>query len=164
MEKEATLRDATPADAAAIVTLNEEVVAVTSPMDAGRLEELRRLASDCVVAEEAGAVIGFVLAMRQGAAYDNGNFDWFSGRLDKFVYIDRIAISAAGRGKGIGGRLYARVAEAARRDGCLVMCAEMDLVPPNTRSLGFHASQGFEEIGTRELESGKTVSMQAKRL
>ena len=158
------LRGAGPGDTGAIVALNEEVVAVTSPMDAARFGELRALASDCIVAEDEGTVVGFVLAMRQGAAYDNGNFDWFSARLDKFVYIDRIAISEAGRGKGLGGRLYAQVAGAARRDGCLVMCAEMDLEPPNEQSLAFHRKQGFEEIGTRRLESGKTVSMQAKRL
>ncbi len=159
-----SLRDATLEDAPAIVALNEAVVAVTSPMDTGRFEELLGLSSHCVVAERDGAVIGFVLAMRQGAAYANGNFDWFAARLNNFVYVDRIVIAKEGRGHGLGGRLYREVAEAARPDGCLVMAAEMDLEPPNAPSLKFHASHGFVELGVRRLESGKLVSMQVKGL
>lgn len=158
------LRDATLEDAEAIVALNADVVELTSPMDDGRFGELYRLRSDCIAAEKDGAVIGFVLAMRQGAAYVNDNFNWFSGRLNKFVYIDRIVISEEGRGQGLGGRLYAQVAESARKSGCLVMAAEMNLQPPNEHSLHFHEKDGFVEIGIREPEAGKLVSMQMKCL
>ena len=159
-----SLRDAKPEDIPSIVTLNKEIVAVTSPMDSDRFEELWRLSSHCVVAEKDGAVIGFVLAMQKGAAYENGNYNWFSDRLNNFVYVDRIVVSKEGRGLGVGSRLYHHVAEAAKDDGCLVMSAEMDLVPPNEQSLRFHEKDGFVELGSRELESGKIVSMQIKGL
>lgn len=158
------LRDATPDDTNAIVALNEDVVAVTSPMDADRFRQLLDLSAHCVVAEQDGTVIGFVLAMQQGAPYVNGNFGWFSDRLNRFVYIDRIVISKAGRGHGLGGRLYDHVAAAARDAGCLVMAAEMDLDPPNEQSLKFHEKAGFVKLGTRQLDSGKTVSMQIRGL
>lgn len=154
------LRDATLADTATIVALNEDVVAVTSPMDDARFHHLFQLSDYCIVAEKEGEVIGFVLAMKAGAAYENGNFDWFGQRLDAFVYIDRIVISEAGRGHGIGGKLYAHVAEAAKATGCTVMAAEMDLEPPNVGSLNFHEKAGFTKLGTRALDSGKIVSMQ----
>jgi predicted GNAT superfamily acetyltransferase len=159
-----SLRDATHEDIPTIVTLNEEVVAVTSPMDAGRFKELWELSSHCIVAEKDGAVIGFVLAMQKGAAYENGNYNWFSDRLSNFVYIDRIVVSKAGQGHGLGGKLYHHVAEAAKKDGCLVMSAEIDLVPPNEQSLKFHEKDGFVKLGARGLESGKLVSMQIKGL
>lgn len=155
-----TLRDATLTDTTTIVALNDAVVEVTSPMDADRFKVLFDISSHCVVAEQDGDVIGFVLAMQTGDAYENANFDWFSQRLNNFVYIDRIAIAEAGRGHGLGGKLYAHVVDAARKAGCLVMCAEMDLVPPNEQSLKFHKKSGFVKLGEREYESGKIVSMQ----
>lgn len=157
-----TLRDATLDDTDTIVALNEAVVAVTSPMDAARFGELLGLSSHCVVAEKDGAVVGFVLAMQAGAGYENGNFNWFSDRLSNFVYIDRIVVGPEGQGHGLGGRLYEHVAEAAKAGGCLVMCAEMDLEPPNEQSLAFHATSGFVRLGKRQYDSGKIVSMQVK--
>lgn len=159
-----TLRTVTDADTAAIVALNLDVVAVTSPMDAARFETLRDAAAHCIVAEQGGEVVGFVLAMQEGDAYDGANFDWFSQRLRNFVYVDRIVISPAGRGHGLGRRLYDHVANRARALGCRVMAAEMDLDPPNTHSLHFHAKYGFGQLGTRQLDSGKTLSMQAVSL
>jgi predicted GNAT superfamily acetyltransferase len=60
--------------------------------------------------------------------------------------------------------MYQHVAEAAQKDGCLVMSAELDLEPPNEPSLRFHEKQGFVRLGVRALESGKLVSMQIKGL
>ncbi len=159
-----TLRAATPQDTPRIVDLNAQVVAVTSPMDADRFAQLHSLSTHCVVAEKDGSVLGFVLAMEKGAPYPNGNYSWFSERLNNFVYIDRIVIAKEGLGHGLGRRLYAHVSDAAKVNGCTVMCAEMDLDPPNEQSLKFHAGNGFVRLGTRQLDSGKTVSMQVKNL
>jgi predicted GNAT superfamily acetyltransferase len=156
------LRAATPGDIDAIVALNAAVVDVTSPMDAERCAALMALADPCIVAEEEGAVIGFALAMQSGAAYENANFAWFSARLRNFVYIDRIVIGAAGRGLGLGTRLYDAVI--AHAPGRLMMAAEMDLNPPNTASLAFHKARGFLEIGQRSYDMGRVVSMQVRPL
>lgn len=159
-----TFRDATEEDAQAICALNDAVVAVTSPMDTDRFKYLLDLSNPCIAAEKAGEVIGFVLAMQIGAGYENDNFNWFAARLNNFVYIDRIVIGAAGQRQGLGVKLYDAVAEAARAQGCLVMCAEMDLDPPNEESLAFHAKSGFVPLGTRAYDTGKVVSMQIKGL
>lgn len=154
------LRTATLADTAAIVAMNADVVAVTSPMDAARFAHLFAICEYCIIAEDGDVPVGFVLAMRDGAAYENGNYDWFLKRLGRFVYIDRIVISEAGRGQGVGGLLYEYVAKVAKESGALVMAAEMDLEPPNIGSLQFHKKIGFNELGSRALDSGKVVSMQ----
>ena len=153
-----------PEDTETIVALNEAVVAVTSPMDEARFQYLLEISDFCIVAEEEGAVIGFVLAMQNGAAYENANYEWFSERLNKFVYIDRIVIGEDGRGKGLGKHLYDQVAVAAKEDGRLIMAAEMDLVPPNEGSLSFHKKSGFLALGERTYDTGKVVSMQIKGL
>jgi len=159
-----TFRDATEQDAEAICSLNDAVVEVTSPMDADRFKHLLDLSNPCIAAEKDGEVIGFVLAMQIGAGYANDNFNWFAARLNNFVYIDRIVIGAAGQRQGLGVKLYEAVADAARAQGCLIMCAEMDLDPPNEQSLAFHAKSGFVALGTRTYETGKVVSMQVKGL
>ncbi len=158
------VRPATPDDAAAIVALNAAVVAVTSPMDHAGFRALVEISAFCDVAQQHGEVLGFVLAMQDGAAYANGNYQWFADRLTRFIYIDRIVIGDRARGLGLGTRLYDHAADQALRRGSLVMAAEMDLVPANPGSLHFHKKRGFVELGTRTLDSGKTVSMQIKSL
>lgn len=159
-----TLRDAAPDDTAAIVAMNAAVVDVTSPMDAERLAHLREIAAYALVAEKAGGIVGFILAIECGAPYENANFEWFSQRLRNFVYVDRIVIAAEGQGAGLGRQFYAQVANAAVARGCLLMAAEMDLEPANAQSLSFHEKLGFAELGQRRYESGKVVSMQVRGL
>jgi predicted GNAT superfamily acetyltransferase len=154
------LRPATVADIDPIVALNAAVVAVTSPMDHARCAELLALASHALVAEQAGTVIGFMLAMAPGDAYANANFAWFGERLRRFAYIDRVVIAAKARGGGVGGRIYDDLARRARAQDALLLAAEMDLDPPNHASLAFHAGRGFVPIGTRRYDDGKVVSMQ----
>jgi predicted GNAT superfamily acetyltransferase len=145
-----------------MVALNAAVEAVTSPMDNARCDTLLALSTWCTVAERDGLVVGFILAMQHGAAYDNGNFRWFADRLNRFVYIDRIVIGAGARGLGLGRALYDDLSGAARRQGNLLLAAEMDLVPANPGSIAFHRAYGFVELGQRRLDSGKIVSMQVK--
>ena len=159
-----TIRPATLDDTAAIVALNAAVVAVTSPMDAAGFRSLVTLSALCDVAQRHGEVLGFVLAMQDGAAYANGNFQWFADRLTRFIYIDRIVIGGQARGLGLGTMLYDHTTDQALRRGSLTMAAEMDLVPANPGSLAFHRKRGFVELGTRTLDSGKIVSMQIKGL
>src|SRR3989344_2817041 len=58
------------------------------------------------VVEEAGKIVGFVLAMREDTDYDSKNFLWFKERVDKFLYVDRLVIDVGERGKGLGSELY----------------------------------------------------------
>lgn len=158
-----TIREVTPHDASTLVYLNDQSVAVTSPMDESRFHELLAISCLCGVAELDGQIAGFVLVMRHGANYNNGNFQWFSERLDEFVYVDRVVVAELGRGQGVGRALYAHVSAWAEHQAISAVAAEMDLLPPNAGSLNFHRKLGFHILGSRKLDSGKTVSMQVKR-
>jgi predicted GNAT superfamily acetyltransferase len=94
--------------------------------------------------------------------YENGNFQWFAERLRRFIYIDRVVVSSGCRNQGIGSALYAHALSWAKQAGLLSLVAEMDLDPPNIGSLNFHKNKGFVQLGTRVLDSAKTVSMQAR--
>jgi len=154
-------RNAEAADARIIADLNEAVVSVTSPMTAAEFLELKALSRYCLVVEAAsGEVEGFIIVMTKGEPYDNGNYQWFSERYDDFAYIDRIVLGPSLRNLGVAHQLYDLIGDMAADDGCSLLAAEMDIDPPNPHSLHFHSRYGFEEVGVRDLERGKTVSMQ----
>ena len=158
------IRSANATDASQIAELNEVFVSVTSPMDAKRFLELFELCSYCLVVDVGERLLGFVIAMRNAAPYDNSNYKWFEKRLRNMVYVDRIVLAADARGQGLGHQLYDELSTIALADGCKVMTAEMDIEPPNTHSLYFHGKHGFVEHGHRVLDSGKRVSMQCRYL
>lgn len=160
-----TIRTATAADFPAILSLNEASVAVLSPLDHALLEQLHENASHHRVVEEDGAVLAFLLVFREGARYDSPNYQWFSARYPRFLYIDRIVVSAAARGRGLGAALYEDLiseANAARVD---LLCCEYDLEPPNPGSARFHGQLGFREAGQQRVAGGKkAVSLQVLAL
>ena len=140
--------------------MNRLAEQVTSPLDAARFAALFAVSDLKQVAELDGDPVGFVLAITDGKPFDNCNYRWFAERVEHFIYIDRVIVSPACQGQGVGRQFYAAVFDSARQSGITKVCAEMDLEPPNHGSLQFHRALGFTEIGTRSVESGKRLSMQ----
>ena len=151
----------TPADETAVLAMNRLAEQVTSPLDAERFAALFAVSDLKQVAHSNGEPVGFVLAIFSGKPFENQNYRWFTERAGHFIYIDRVIVSPACRGQGLGRNFYAAVFDAARQSGVAHVCAEMDLEPPNHGSLQFHRKLGFVEIGTRTAASGKRLSMQA---
>ncbi len=159
------LRDATQEDWPTILALNEESVAVLSPMDEARLAQLAPSTCYFRVFEKEGAVVAFLMAFRKGADYDSVNFRWFDSRPGDFVYIDRIAVAAKARGQRLGHLFYDDLERFARAQGVNRLVSEIDIRPPNPASLAFHDARGFVEVGQQDLRCGaKTVSLREKHL
>lgn len=160
------LREYRPDDLETIHHINEaEVPAVGTET----IEDLAAIAAEstiALVAEVDGTVVGFCLVLAPGAAYDSINYLWFSGRYDDFVYLDRVAIRPEFQGRGIGRAIYADVERltAERRPGATQFTLEVNLRPRNDRSLAFHATLGFAEVGQQETDYGARVSLMAKPL
>lgn len=150
----------TPADETAVLAMNRLAEQVTSPLDPARLADLFAVSDLKQVAELDGEVVGFVLAIADDKPFENQNYRWFTERMKHFIYIDRVIVSPACRGQGVGREFYAAVFDAACQSGITKVCAEMDLEPPNRGSLQFHRALGFIEIGTRTAASRKRLSMQ----
>jgi predicted GNAT superfamily acetyltransferase len=156
------LRPASAADFDAILALNEASVHFLSPLTRERLAHLHAQAALHRVAQAQGEVLGFLLAFRQGADYDSVNYQWFARRYDSFLYIDRVVVSAAARGRGVGAALYEAVFAFAREQGLPRVTCEFDVDPPNPVSERFHARFGFREVGSQLVAGGsKRVSLQA---
>ena len=156
------LRPLEERDVADVLALNEAEVFWLAPMDQTRLWEIHALADQFLVVELDEAFAGFVVTVAPGAAYDSENYRWFTDRYGEgFSYLDRVALTAATRRRGVGSQVYDRVEEAARRYGRLAL--EVRQEPPNEPSLAFHSSRGFEPVGVLG-EPGHRNTLMVKEL
>jgi uncharacterized protein len=145
------IRPATPEDYAAVVSLNREAAPAMGDVDTGFFQVLGPFAAPFLVAEEA-SLVAFLIAFPPGVPYESENYRWFSGRFEDFLYIDRIAVTAAWRGRGVGGLLYDAVMG---RSPTTILCCEVNLRPPNPESLAFHQRLGFRVVGEQDTEGGR---------
>ena len=159
------IRSAVPTDFETICALNLAEIQHTSAMDMARLGELNALSCYHKVACVGGIVSAFLLAMRNTSSYKNENFEWFSQKYARFIYVDRVVVSSVARGLGLGTRLYEDMFRYARTNSIPVVTCEYNLVPPNEASRLFHEKLGFKERGTQWVTNGaKRVTLQAAEI
>jgi uncharacterized protein len=156
------IRPAVGTDFGSICALNLAEVEHTSAMDITRLVELNAICCYHKVACRDDMVSAFLLAMCNGSPYRNDNFEWFSKKYARFIYVDRVVVSSASRGLGLGSLLYEDMFSYARSNAIPLVTCEYNLVPPNEPSRLFHDKFGFKEQGTQWVANGtKRVSLQA---
>jgi predicted GNAT superfamily acetyltransferase len=137
-------------------------VTETGPLDQAGLETLLAEAARATVAEPEA---GFLLAFSPTARIDGPNFRWFAARMEDFLYIDRVVVAPAARGRGVARALYADLAASARGMGLKALVAEVNIAPRNPASLAFHEREGFLPVGEAHLaDRGKTVRYLRKTL
>lgn len=159
------IRDAASADFAAILALNEESVHFLSPLDQAKLAALHPQLSYCRVVVIDKLPVAFLFALREGAAYDSVNYQWFAQRYAQFLYVDRVVVAASHQGGGLGRLLYEDLFEAGRQQGVSALVCEYDIDPPNETSRRFHSNYGFQEVGRQQVGvKSKWVSLQALSL
>jgi predicted GNAT superfamily acetyltransferase len=144
-----------PADEPAILALNNEHAAELSWLEP---ERLSFLLGEAFHARRIGALEAFLMAFDQDASYDSPNYLWFRERYPRFVYVDRIVVANAARGRGHARRLYLDLFDRAAANGHTIVTCEVNADPPNPASDAFHAALGFAEIGSASIHGGaKTV-------
>jgi predicted GNAT superfamily acetyltransferase len=155
-----SLRPVRDTDTAQLLELNNTAVPAVNDLDAAALTALLGSGHSAlaVVADtEPDTVLGFVILFAAGADYASENYRWFSGRGEDFLYLDRIVVDAKLRGLGLGALLYSAVFDAARAAGADVVFCEVNLQPPNPRSLAFHDKLGFTEVGRQSTKNDTVV-------
>ncbi len=159
------LREYRPDDAAAVLEINESNVPEVGSMDEVELAFFERTSPYFKVVELDGVVVGMLIGLTESDTdYPSRNFGWFCQRLDRFAYVDRIALAVSARGQGWGPALYQDFERWARSVDRPCMCAEVNTIPPNPRSMRFHTLYGFEEIGRfRPYGPDTEVAMLRKR-
>lgn len=159
------LRNYKPKDIDKILKLNKKSVHFLSPLTK---KSLKKLISQCdftLVVEVDGSVEGFILALSENKDYESVNYQWFLKKYDEFLYIDRVVVSKKYQGQGIGNYIYKNVLQKAKKENYPYLLAEIDIEPPNPKSLNFHKKFGFKEVGRQSIYDGKKiVSLQALNL
>ena len=109
-----------------------------------------------------GQVQAFIIALVNGAPYENDNYIWFASRMTRFLYVDRVVVGSEFSGRGLGTRLYEDLFRFARVNGLTTVACEYNIEPPNVASRAFHDRFGFKKIGTQWVAGWtKRVSLQA---
>jgi predicted GNAT superfamily acetyltransferase len=141
----------THSDFDSIVHLNQNALEGVGPLDNESLSLLVKMSDQALVAEDDGAIAGFVITLPPGAEYDSSRYRWFEDKLvDDYVYLDRIVVSDEHRRKGVASKLYEEIEGDAP--------VALEVYETNDVSLAFHESRGFEEVGALT-HDGKTNLM-----
>ena len=162
-----TIRIVEPGDLAEILKHNNAAVPAVNELTMSDLERFVGQAHSFLVLDAPdGSIAGFMIGLTgPGVDYDSLNYAWFSSRYDSFIYVDRIVVAEAGRGLGVGSKIYAAFAKRGTADNFPVMLAEVNIRPRNDVSLAFHEARGFVSVGEQDTDGGKKrVTMLEKTL
>lgn len=97
---------------------------------------------------------GFLIGFDDKSDYQSLNYQWFKSKDSNFFYVDRIAIFSEFQGKGLGSLLYKDVVDYSRLHKITSLTCEVNLLPPNPKSLAYHKAQGFEPVGEMTTSGG----------
>lgn len=149
-------------DLEVIHNLNESVLPHVNSIPISDFEEFMEISSFFLVIEEEGEVAGFIIVIGPDQSYDSENYSYFSANYNSFDYVDRIVIGEKFRGKGFGSKLYQYLFEQSKEKR--ITC-EVNIKPPNPKSIQFHQMLGFEEVDQHFSEGGKKyVSLMVRKL
>ncbi len=153
---------ALPAEAEALAALNNAAVPAVNGLSPAEILALAAKGTMRVVREDGpdGALLGLLLTMDGRQDYDSLNYRWFQARYSDFLYVDRVIVADAAKGRGVGRLLYEDAIARAAAAGLPHVLAEVNVDPPNPASHAFHARLGFRPLAERLNErEGKVVAM-----
>ena len=166
MERSVSLGPVTPADHAVLLDMNNQAAPAVNALTEEEWSTLLELSVWTRAAHVGGAPVAFLLGLDgPGLDYRSENYAWFSAAYDRFLYVDRVVVAPHARSRGLGGRLYDAFADFGTRVGHSVLCAEVNIDPPNPGSLRFHEHHGFRPVGEQDTKGGSVrVRMLAREL
>ena len=141
-----TIRPVDPDDLDVLRAVNAANEPEVGPLDDARIELFSTAAARFQVVATEATVVGLFVGLGEGLAYASPNYRWFAERHQRFAYIDRIALQPSVRGLGVADALYDEFEAWAAASGRTTVCAEVNTVPANPRSLRFHQRRGFEVV------------------
>jgi uncharacterized protein len=155
------IRPLLAADMAAVLAMNNAAVPAVNPHDEATLAQLVSMADRSWVVDDDGVLGGLLVTFAPAAAYESANYRWLSERFgstdDAFRYVDRIVVAPTHRRRGLAGALYDTLADHAASVGAARLLCEVNVEPPNPRSIAFHEATGWSPIDDLTHAPGKVV-------
>jgi predicted GNAT superfamily acetyltransferase len=151
------LQPVAASDYETILELNSDAVPDVNLLDRSALQSLHEQAAAFIVARDTQATVpedsigGFMLLLDAHADYASVNYQYFKHHYESFLYVDRIVVRPDHQRMGIGRRLYE---ELFRLAGENPATCEVNVRPPNPRSLAFHEELGFQKVDEQDTEGG----------
>ena len=115
------------------------------------LHKLIELSAYNLLVLKGDEIIGFIICMREGSAYGSENYKFFTKKLKKFLYVDRVAIDERHRREGLGQSIYEDIFKLAKKEN-LPISLEVNTQPINQPSLDFHQKMGFDQVGVKDFD------------
>ena len=135
-----------------IYDLNQANTPKVGPLESiNHLKKLIELSAYNLLVQDDDEIVGFIICMREGSAYGSENYKFFTDRLKKFLYVDRVAIDERHRRAGLGQAIYEDIFAQASENN-LPIALEVNIEPINQPSLNFHEKMGFDKVGSRDFE------------
>ena len=151
-----TIRHLRADDLARVAGLNNAAVPAVPFTIAEDLASLIALSDHAfgAVDDETRELHGFLIGFDPGSDYASENYRFFEERGTDSLYVDRIVVDEVRRGQRIGRLLYDHAFRLARAAGRSEVTCEVNVEPPNPRSLAFHTRIGFVEVGRQGTKGG----------
>jgi predicted GNAT superfamily acetyltransferase len=115
------------------------------------LKKLIGLSAHNLLVLKCEEIVGFIICMREGSTYGSENYKFFTQRLKKFLYVDRVVVDERHRRSGLGKAIYQDIF-AYVNDKNLPIALEVNTEPVNQPSLKFHEKMGFEKVGSKDFD------------
>ena len=141
-------------DLAPLLELNNANASELSWLEGARFAAL---VGRACLARRIGRADALVLAFDQDADYDGLDYLYVRSRYRRFVYVDRIVVAAAFRGRGYARSLYHDVFRYAAEHGHTKVVCEVNQVLPNPVLDAFHAAMGFVPVGSAAWPDGSKI-------
>ena len=146
-----------------IYIINQDNVPEVGSLDSiDQQKKLLSVSSYHSILLEDDELIGFAICFRESRPYWSENYKYFENKLDRFLYVDRIAIRNEYRRQGHAKRMYEDIFDFASQDG-LIVTAEVNTKPANEGSIRFHEYMGFKEVGVRSFDDHDVAYFEANQ-
>jgi predicted GNAT superfamily acetyltransferase len=156
-----TIRAMTASDIEAVWAINQENIPAVGEETVEVLADLLAMSLFSLVAEADNVVVGFCMVLGPQTQYRSPNYLYFCERYADFIYLDRVAVTSAFQGLGLGAAMYREVERLSRST---LFALEVNTKPRNEGSLRFHTREGFVLLEEVETRPGKMVGFMIKEL
>ena len=155
------IRSMTASDIEAVWAINQENIPAVGEETVEVLADLLSMSLFSLVVEAEKVVVGFCMILGPQTQYQSPNYLYFCERYADFIYLDRVAVTSAFQGLGLGAAMYREVE---RLSQSTLFALEVNTKPRNEGSLRLHTREGFVMLEEVETRPGKMVGFMIKEL